>query len=114
MTILYGIKNCDSVKKAKRWLEQENIPYQFHDFKTDGLSAELLQEFISASDLTSLLNKRSTTFRNLTDEIKNNLSDEVIKENILAQPTLVKRPLLKHDQAFLVGFKDSQYQAIFC
>ena len=114
MTILYGIKNCDSVKKAKKWLEQENIPYQFHDFKTDGLSAELLQELISASDLTSLLNKRSTTFRNLTDEIKNNLSDEVIKENILAQPTLVKRPLLKHDQAFLVGFKDSQYQAIFC
>ena len=88
MTILYGIKNCDSVKKAKKWLEQENIPYQFHDFKTDGLSAELLQEFISASDLTSLLNKRSTTFRNLSDEIKNNLSDEVIKENILAQPTL--------------------------
>jgi arsenate reductase len=114
MTIIYGIKNCDSVKKAKKWLEQENIPYQFHDFKTDGLSAELLQEFISASDLTSLLNKRSTTFRNLSDEIKNNLSDEVIKENILAQPTLVKRPLLKHDQAFLVGFKDSQYQAVFC
>lgn len=114
MTILYGIKNCDSVKKAKKWLEQENIPYQFHDFKTDGLSAELLQEFISASDLTSLLNKRSTTFRNLSDEIKNNLSDEVIKENILSQPTLVKRPLLKHDQAFLVGFKDSQYQAVFC
>jgi arsenate reductase len=114
MTILYGIKNCDSVKKAKKWLEQENIPYQFHDFKTDGLSAELLQEFISASDLTSLLNKRSTTFRNLSDEIKNNLSDEVIKENILAQPTLVKRPLLKHDQAFLVGFKDSQYQTVFC
>tara|TARA_R100001377_G_C3119946_1_gene85576 strand:+ start:90 stop:434 length:345 start_codon:yes stop_codon:yes gene_type:complete len=114
MTILYGIKNCDSVKKAKKWLEHENIPYQFHDFRTDGLSAELLQEFISASDLTTLLNKRSTTFRNLSDEIKNNLSDEVMREVILAQPTLVKRPLLKHDQAFLVGFKDSQYQEIFC
>lgn len=114
MTILYGIKNCDSVKKAKKWLEQENIPYQFHDFRTDGLSAELLQEFISASDLTTLLNKRSTTFRNLSDEIKNNLSDEVMREIILAQPTLIKRPLLKHDKAFLVGFKDSQYQEIFC
>ena len=114
MTILYGIKNCDSVKKAKKWLEQENIPYQFHDFRTDGLSAELLQEFISASDLTALLNKRSTTFRNLSDEIKNNLSDEVMREIILAQPTLIKRPLLKHDKAFLVGFKDSQYQEIFC
>ena len=114
MTILYGIKNCDSVKKAKKWLEHENISYQFHDFRTDGLSAELLQEFISASDLTTLLNKRSTTFRNLSDEIKNNLSDEVMREIILAQPTLVKRPLLKHDKAFLVGFKESQYQEIFC
>ncbi|AWB57499.1 MULTISPECIES: ArsC family reductase [unclassified Colwellia] len=114
MTILYGIKNCDSVKKAKKWLEQENIPYQFHDFKTDGLSSELLQEFITLADLTTLLNKRSTTFRNLSDEIKNNLTEEVMIENILAQPTLVKRPLIKHNQAFLVGFKDSQYQETFC
>ena len=110
MTILYGIKNCDSVKKAKKWLEQENIPYQFHDFRIDGLSSELLQEFITKADLTLLLNKRSTTFRNLTDEIKNNLTDGVMAEIILAQPTLIKRPLLKHNQAFLVGFKDSQYQ----
>lgn len=110
MTILYGIKNCDSVKKAKKWLEQENIPYQFHDFRSDGLSPELLQEFISFADLTLLLNKRSTSFRNLTDEIKNNLTDDVMVEIILAQPTLIKRPLLMHNQALLVGFKDSQYQ----
>ncbi|MBA6391363.1 ArsC family reductase [Colwellia sp. BRX10-3] len=110
MTILYGIKNCDSVKKAKKWLEQENIPYQFHDFRSDGLSPVLLQEFIISADLPSLLNKRSTTFRNLTDDIKNNLTDEVMVEIILAQPTLIKRPLLKHNQVFLVGFKDSQYQ----
>lgn len=110
MTILYGIKNCDSVKKAKKWLEQENIPYQFHDFRSDGLNPELLQEFISAADLTLLLNKRSTSFRNLTDEIKNNLTDEVMVEIMLAQPTLIKRPLLMHKQALLVGFKDSQYQ----
>jgi arsenate reductase len=110
MTILYGIKNCDSVKKAKKWLEQENISYQFHDFRSDGLSPALLQEFITSADLTSLLNKRSTTFRNLADDIKNNLTDEVMVEIILAQPTLIKRPLLKHNQAFLVGFKDSQYQ----
>tara|TARA_R110000737_G_scaffold318972_2_gene329995 strand:+ start:9459 stop:9803 length:345 start_codon:yes stop_codon:yes gene_type:complete len=110
MTILYGIKNCDSVKKAKKWLEQEHIPYQFHDFRIDGLSSELLQEFITSADLTLLLNKRSTTFRNLTDDIKNNLTDQVMAEIILAQPTLIKRPLLKHNQAFLIGFKDSQYQ----
>ncbi|MFT6690458.1 MAG: arsenate reductase [Colwellia sp.] len=112
MTILYGIKNCDSVKKAKQWLEQQNISYQFHDFRSDGLSPQLLQEFIKSADLTLLLNKRSTSFRNLTDEIKNNLTDDVMTEIILAQPTLIKRPLLKHNQAFLVGFKDSQYQEI--
>jgi arsenate reductase len=113
MTILYGIKNCDSVKKAKKWLEQQNISYQFHDFRSDGLSPQLLQEFIKSTDLTLLLNKRSTSFRNLADEIKNNLTDNVMTEIILAQPTLIKRPLLKHNQAFLVGFKDSQYQEIF-
>tara|TARA_R110000744_G_scaffold115366_2_gene215906 strand:+ start:10174 stop:10518 length:345 start_codon:yes stop_codon:yes gene_type:complete len=110
MTILYGIKNCDSVKKAKKWLEQENIPYQFHDFRTDGFSSSLLEEFTNSVDLSALLNKRSTTFRNLSEDIKNNLTDEVMTEAILAQPTLIKRPLLKHNQEFLVGFKDSQYQ----
>jgi len=113
MTILYGIKNCDSVKKAKKWLEQENIPYQFHDFRSDGFSADLLQELLNFTDLTQLLNKRSTSFRNLADDIKNNLTDEVMAEVILAQPTLIKRPLLKHNQTILVGFKDSQYQQTF-
>lgn len=112
MTILYGIKNCDSVKKAKKWLEQQNISYQFHDFRSDGLSAEMLQAFLLDSELTSLLNKRSTTFRNLPDEIKNNLTDEVITAVILSQPTLIKRPLLKHKQTLLIGFKDSQYQQV--
>ncbi|MGB2739518.1 MAG: ArsC family reductase [Cognaticolwellia sp.] len=110
MTILYGIKNCDSVKKAKKWLEQQNIPYEFHDFRSDGLSPQLLSELLNSTELALLLNKRSTTFRNLSDEIKNNLTDEVMTEVILAQPTLIKRPLLKHQETLLIGFKDSQYQ----
>lgn len=114
MTILYGIKNCDSVKKARKWLDNNNISYQFHDFRTDGLSSEMLTEFVKAADLSSLLNKRSTTFRNLPDEIKNCLNDEVIVEAILAQPTLIKRPLLTHKQAFLIGFKENQYQEVLC
>lgn len=113
MTTLYGIKNCDTVKKAKKWLEQQNISYEFHDFRTDGLTPELLQTFIQQSDLALLLNKRSTTFRNLSDEIKNNLTDDVIISAILEQPTLLKRPLLKHEQQFTVGFKDTVYQATF-
>lgn len=112
MTILYGIKNCDSVKKAKKWLEQENISYQFHDFRTDGFTAELLQELLALTDLSQLLNKRSTTFRNLPDDIKNNLTDETIKEIILTQPTLIKRPLLHNKQSLLVGFNNTQYQDV--
>ena len=110
MTILYGIKNCDSVKKAKKWLEQENIAYDFHDFRSDGLSPELLQAFIKDADISALLNKRSTSFRNLADDIKNNLTDQVAQEAMLAQPTLIKRPLLKYGDTLLVGFKDKQYQ----
>ncbi len=113
MTILYGIKNCDSVKKARKWLEKENISYQFHDFRSDGLSDDLLQELLNDADLSLLLNKRSTTFRNLSEEIKNNLSDEVAIKAILEQPTLLKRPLLKNDNKLLVGFKEELYQTTF-
>lgn len=113
MTTLYGIKNCDSVKKARKWLEQQEIPFQFHDFRTDGLNNDLLQKLLSNADLTLLLNKRSTTFRKLSDEIKNNLTDAVAVNAILEQPTLLKRPLLIKDNEMLIGFKEENYQAIF-
>lgn len=111
MTTLYGIKNCDTVKKAKKWLEQNDIQYTFHDVRVDGLTPELLNTFIDMSALSLLLNKRSTTFRNLSDDIKNNLTDEVIVTTILEQPTLLKRPLLLHKEQLIIGFKDTNYQA---
>lgn len=113
MTTLYGIKNCDTIKKARKWLEDQQIPYQFHDFKTDGLSPELLAEFVSKSDWQILLNKRSTTFRNLSDEIKENLTDDVMFNAVLAQPTLLKRPLLSLADNMHIGFKKEQYQELF-
>ncbi|SEL25905.1 transcriptional regulator, Spx/MgsR family [Colwellia chukchiensis] len=113
MTVLYGIKNCDSVKKAKKWLEQEHIPYQFHDFRSEGFNAELLQTLLKYTELPLLLNKRSTTFRNVDQATKDNLTDEVIKELLIAQPTLIKRPLLQHQHTLLVGFKAEQYQEVF-
>lgn len=111
MTTLYGIKNCDTVKKAKKWLEQNDIQYTFHDVRIDGLTPELLNTFIDMSALSLLLNKRSTTFRNLSDDIKNDLTDEVIVTTILEQPTLLKRPLLLHKEQLIIGFKDTNYQA---
>jgi arsenate reductase len=113
MTIVYGIKNCDTVKKTLKWLDNQKIHYTFHDFKTQGLSRELLNSYIEQSDWSVLLNKRSTTFRNLPSEIKENLTNDIIFEAILAQPTLLKRPVLIHEGTLNVGFKEQQYQEIF-
>jgi arsenate reductase len=113
MTTLYGIKNCDTVKKAQKWLASENISYAFHDFKTQGLTAELLTSLTEKSSWELMLNKRSTTYRNLPDSIKANLTDEVIFKAVLEQPTLLKRPLLLLDDKLHIGFKAPQYQALF-
>jgi arsenate reductase len=113
MTTIYGIKNCDTVKKATKWLDSQSITYTFFDFKKQPLTAELLTTFVSKSSWTTLLNKRSTTFRNLPEKIKNNLTDDVMFQAVLAQPTLLKRPLIDHNNNFVVGFKEQQYQALF-
>jgi len=113
MTIIYGIKNCDTVKKTLKWLDSQEIQYTFHDFKTQGLSEELLNSFSKLSDWSVLLNKRSTTFRNLPNEIKENLTEQVTFDAVLAQPTLLKRPVLIHNDTLSVGFKELQYQELF-
>lgn len=113
MTTLYGIKNCDTIKKARKWLEENKISYQFHDFKTDGLTPDLLNKFVKKSDWEVMLNKRSTTYRNLSDEIKNNLTEDVIFNAVIEQPTLLKRPLLSLNNDVFVGFKKEQYQELF-
>ena len=113
MTIMYGIKNCDTVKKAQKWLTANNVEYSFHDFKTDGLTKSLLEAFVAQSDWSLLLNKRSTTFRNLPDDVKDNLTPDVIFKAILAQPTLLKRPVIIHKNTLNVGFKAPLYEELF-
>jgi arsenate reductase len=110
---VYGIKNCDTVRKATKWLTTNNIDHQLYDFKTQPLTDELLTDFVKQSDWSLLLNKRSTTFRNLPDEIKNNLTDDVMFAAVLEQPTLLKRPLISLEGQLHLGFKDAQYQALF-
>ncbi|RHW77299.1 arsenate reductase [Colwellia sp. RSH04] len=113
MITLYGINNCDTVKKAIKWLKQENINHEFFDFKKQELTPELLTGFVEKSDWSALLNKRSTTFRNLPEDIKNNLTNEALFTCVLEQPTLLKRPLLLHDGQLTLGFKPELYQEIF-
>ena len=113
MIILYGINNCDTVKKAQKWLKNKEVAFTFHDFKKQGLSPELLTQLVSQGDWATLLNKRSTTFRQLPDEIKNNLTPDIIFKAVLEQPTLLKRPLLQFNAQLHLGFKDEQYQGLF-
>jgi arsenate reductase len=113
MITVYGISNCDTVKKALKWLNNNHISYEFHDFKKQGLSDDLLSQFAAKSDWQALVNKRSTTFRNLAPAIKENLTDQAAFKAVMEQPTLLKRPVLIHNDQLHLGFKETQYQALF-
>lgn len=123
MITLYGINNCDTVKKAQKWLLSNKIDFQFYDFKKQPLTTELLTELVLLSDWSLLLNKRSTTFRNLPVDLKENLTDEKLFQATLEQPTLLKRPLLhipaekKQDNntsdMLYLGFKEAHYKEVF-
>ena len=112
MIILYGIKNCDSVKKARLWLDENAVAYQFHDFRSDGLNLEQVQGFIAKASWEALLNKRSTSWRQLTDEQKTDLNAEKVAGLLLESPTLIKRPVLQADEQFLIGFNAETYQTL--
>lgn len=108
---LYGIKNCDTVKKARNWLDQNNIAYQFHDFRTDGLTPELLQHFADHLDWNQLLNRSSTSWRQLSTEQQSDLTLDNAMQLMLTTPTLIKRPILESGDLLILGFKAENYQA---
>ncbi|MGB5446069.1 MAG: ArsC family reductase [Psychromonas sp.] len=112
-TTLYGIANCDTVKKAQSWLQQNNLPYTFHDYRKDGLDKKLVESFLEHLDWTDLLNKRSTSFRQLNSEQKENLCAETVINLFIECPTLIKRPLLIHNNQYQLGFKIDTYKNIF-
>lgn len=113
MTTIYGISNCDTVRKAKRWLDDHGIDYRFHDFRKDGITREMVDTWCEAAGLETVLNKRGTTWRQLPDEIKNNADDEQLKALLCEQPTLIKRPVLEHNAAIHIGFKADVYNTLF-
>jgi len=109
VTTLYGIKNCDTVKKARKWLESHSIEYRFHDFRVDGLGEAQISAWIQELGLDTLINKRSTTWKTLDDKTKEGLDEYSALAIILENPTLIKRPLLDTGQQRFVGFKDEIY-----
>ncbi len=110
---LYGIKNCDSIKKAKKWLENQNITYNFHDYRVDGIDKSLIEQFLASQDWQVLLNKRGTTWRQQSEAAKNSIDQKTAIDLMIAHPAMIKRPILETDNQLLVGFKADQYQDIF-
>ncbi|MEP5765329.1 MAG: ArsC family reductase [Halieaceae bacterium] len=113
MITLYGIKNCDSVKKARRWLEQHEVEYQFHDFREQGLDAGALDSWLDELGWETLVNRRSTSWKQLDPTLREAMDRESAKAAVLAQPTLIKRPLLDTGKERHVGFSAQSYQEIF-
>ncbi len=109
MVTLYGIKACDTVKNARRWLDQNSVVYQFHDFRVDGLTSEQLQDFAARVDWNTLLNRSSTSWRQLNDEQRTHINLETALSLMLITPTLIKRPLLDTGKKLIVGFKTESY-----
>ncbi len=112
MITLYGIPNCDTVSKARKWLAAKGIEFQFHSFKKDGLDRDTLQNWVRQLGWEVLLNKRGMTWRKLPDEQKTDL-DEAKAINIMLENTsIIKRPVLDINGQYYVGFKTEQYEQI--
>lgn len=110
---IYGIKNCDTVKKARKWLEVNGSDYVFVDVREDGVDKTEIQRWIDVAGIDVVVNKRSTTWKQLSDEQKEGLNETTALDLLLANPTLVKRPVLTIDDSVFIGFKADQYHAIF-
>lgn len=113
MTTLYGIKNCDTIKKARAWLTAKNIEYTFHDYRQDGLDANWLTQAEQVLGWELMLNKRGTTFRQLTDEQKQGVDKSAALALMLEFPAMIKRPILIHNDNYFIGFKADQYAEVF-
>jgi Spx/MgsR family transcriptional regulator len=110
MITVYGIKNCDTVKKARAWLTQNQLDYRFHDYKVEGITEPLLERFAAGLGWEVLLNKRSTTWRQLTEAQKTDLNADKALQLLVDHPTLIKRPILETSDDFIVGFNADDYQ----
>jgi arsenate reductase len=111
---LYGIPNCDTVKKARSWLDAHGVPYTFHDFKKAGISSSLIQTWLRDVAWDVLVNRKGTTWRALSDERKATITDNKSATALMIEsPSIIKRPVLATDDKTHVGFSDELFQQIF-
>jgi arsenate reductase len=112
-TTVYGIKNCDTMKKARAWLEAHKVAYDFHDYKVAGVAKPTLEAWVKAQGWEVLLNRAGQTFRKLADNEKEDLNERKAIALMLAQPSMIKRPVVETGGTLLVGFKPELYERAF-
>lgn len=109
---LYGIRNCDTMKKAWTWLDAHGVAYAFHDYKREGISPERLQDWVDRVGWEKLLNRSGTTFRKLPEADRQDLDAAKAIALMTAQPSMIKRPVLEVDGRLLVGFTSEDYETL--
>lgn len=114
MTVtIYGIKTCDTMKKARTWLDAKGVAYHFHDYKAEGIDEASLKRWVEALGWETVLNRAGTTFRALPDADKQDLDARKAIALMRAQPSMIKRPILDRDGALTAGFKPDIYETLF-
>jgi Spx/MgsR family transcriptional regulator len=113
MITIYGIKNCDTMKKARTWLESQDIAHDFHDYKAAGIDKATLEGWVKQVGWQVLINRAGTTFRKLPDADKEDLTEKKAVALMLAQPSMIKRPVLDAKGRLTVGFKPEEYKKLF-
>jgi arsenate reductase len=112
MIVVYGIKNCDTMKKARAWLDGHGITYAFRDYKLAGIEIARLEGWVSQLGWEALLNRAGTTFRKLPDAEKEGLNEKKAIALMLAQPSMIKRPVLEKGGTVMAGFRPEQYEKL--
>ena len=112
MITVYGIKNCDTCRKALKWLSSENIEHKFHDFRADGLDENSLAAWVDAVGWETLLNRRGTTWRKLPEADREGITPDSAAALMLENPTLIKRPVFDTEGSYLVGFSQVEQEAL--
>jgi Spx/MgsR family transcriptional regulator len=112
-TTIYGIKNCDTMQKAFAWLSKHGVAYSFHDYKKDGVSKAQLSKWCKAAGWETVLNRAGTTFKKLPEADRANLTEAKAIALMLAQPSMIKRPVLETGGAIEIGFKPERYAEVF-
>jgi arsenate reductase len=112
-TILYGISSCDTIRKARRWLDGHGVDYRFHDMRRDGIDAPRLRTWIRVQGWESIINRRGTTWRQLPASAREPMNDERAVALAVEHPTVIKRPVLEHAGGVTVGFDEKAYSTLF-